>query len=105
MTIVPSRQDNLPQVGTEAQACGCPVIAFQVSGLSDVVAHEMTGYLAPDLSPRSLSNAITNALNDRDRLRNMGLAARERAVSLWSPDVVARKYHVVYQEVIDLTRR
>jgi glycosyltransferase involved in cell wall biosynthesis len=105
VTVVPSRQDNLPQVGTEAQSCGCPVIAFRVSGLSDVVADETTGYLAGDLNALSLSNALADALNDRDRLRRMGLAARERAVSLWSPEVVARQYVDVYQEVIDRTRR
>src|SRR5680860_359539 len=47
VTVVPSRQDNLPQSGTEAQTCGCPVVAFNVTAVSytHLRAHETDSYL------------------------------------------------------------
>ena len=44
--MIPSRQDNLPNTGVEALACGTPVIAFDCCGLSDIVSHQKTGWLA-----------------------------------------------------------
>jgi glycosyltransferase involved in cell wall biosynthesis len=46
VTVVPSRQENLPQTATEAQACGCPVVAFDCTGLRDTVKDGVTGILA-----------------------------------------------------------
>ena len=101
VTVVPSRQDNLPQSGTEAQTCGCPVVAFNVTGLPDVVEHGTTGYLAEVYSSEDLAKGIAWVLEDAERHAQLGAQARERAVLLWSPDVVVPQYLEVYQAAID----
>src|SRR5690606_12076277 len=98
---VPSLQENLPQSGTEAQSCGCPVVAFDCTGLPDVVEHQVTGYLATAYDPMDLANGIRWVLEDSSRHMRMSLAARERAVTRWSPDVVVPQYLSVYKQVID----
>jgi glycosyltransferase involved in cell wall biosynthesis len=45
--IVASRMETFCQVATEAQACGTPVWAFDVGGLSDAVQSGVTGRLVP----------------------------------------------------------
>ena len=101
---MPSRQDNLPQTGTEAQACGLPVVAFRTGGLPDVVVDRETGYLADPFAPEDLARGIAWALDD-SRRRALGAAARERAVRLWAPRVVAAAHVRLFEEIIDEARR
>jgi glycosyltransferase involved in cell wall biosynthesis len=103
--VVPSRQDNLPQTGTEAQACGIPVVAFATGGLPDIVVPGETGYLAEPFDDADLAHGITWVLEDEQRRVILGGSARRRAVSLWSPDVVARAHIALFEEIIDEARR
>lgn len=41
--VMPSCQDNLPNTGLKAHACGTPVVAFRTSGLVDIVDDHITG--------------------------------------------------------------
>ncbi|MEI6543563.1 MAG: glycosyltransferase [Methylococcales bacterium] len=100
VTVVPSRQENLPQTATEAQACGCPVVAFNTTGLNDVVEHEQTGYLAAPFSSNDLAKGIMWVLEDKDRNARLSIQARQRAVSLWSHEVVVPQYLEVYRRAI-----
>jgi glycosyltransferase involved in cell wall biosynthesis len=43
----------------ESQAAGCPVIAFQLGGASEIVIHERTGILFPEQTSESLNAAIS----------------------------------------------
>ena len=99
--VVPSRQDNLPQTGTEAQACGTPVVAFDTAGLPDVIEDRGTGYLAEPFDPEDLARGIAWVLEDRQRSQRLSAQARKRAEQLWAPDTVARQYIEVYRQALD----
>ena len=98
VVVVPSRQENLPQSVTEAQACGTPVVGFNVTGLPDVVEHKSTGYLAEPYSTEDLARGIEWILEDSDRYNKLSVSARERAVRLWAPAVVVPQYLRIYEE-------
>lgn len=98
--IVPSRQENLPQSGTEAQSCGCPVVAFDCTGLRDVVANRETGYLATAYESSDLADGIRWVLEDETRQAHLSSAARARALRLWSPQAVMPQYLRLYESVI-----
>jgi glycosyltransferase involved in cell wall biosynthesis len=95
--VLPSRQDNLPNTGLEAHACGTPVVAFRTGGLGDIVADRSTGALAEPFEPASLAAAILWVLKDPQRRKLLGEEARQRAERLWDPARVAGLYAEVYQ--------
>lgn len=97
---MPSRQESFGQTASEAHACGTPVIAFDNSGLTDIVEHLKTGYLAKAFDTTDLAHGIQWLLSDRSRLMTLGLAARQRALDKWSVKVVANAYQNVYNSVL-----
>lgn len=99
--VIPSRQDNLPNTGLEAHACGTPVVAFRTGGLVDIVDDQVTGALAEPFDPLSLAAAIRWVLEDQHRRQQLGVAARNRAERLWNPARIARLYEDVYREALE----
>ncbi|MBP1762837.1 MAG: glycosyltransferase [Firmicutes bacterium] len=98
--VVPSRQEAFGQTGSEAQACGCPVVAFNCTGLQDVVDHRVTGYLAKPYDIVDLANGIRWVTQNKDRHESLSSAARERALRLWAPEVVIPRYKAIYEAVL-----
>jgi phosphatidylinositol alpha-1,6-mannosyltransferase len=85
-------QEGFGIVFLEAAACGVPQVAGDSGGAADAVADGVTGVVVrrPD-DPRDVAAAIEGLLDDPDRARQMGVAARERAVAEFSYDVLARR--------------
>ena len=98
--LIPSRQDNLPNTGLEAHACGTPVVAFNTGGLPDIVDDRITGALAEPFEPASLAAASSWVLEDPQRLRVLGASARARAERLWNPIRVAGMYKELYDRAL-----
>ena len=103
VTVVPSRQDNLPQSATEAQSCGCPVVAFNTGGLSSAVEHQQTGYLATPFDTSELAKGIIWSVENMERSQRVSQNARARAVRLWSPKIITQKYSSVSSENLTIT--
>ncbi len=98
--VIPSLQDNLPNTGLEAHACGTPVVAFRTGGLVDIVDDGITGVLAEAFIPDSLAHAVSTVLKDQNRCREMGAAARARAELLWGPERISALYASVYSRAL-----
>jgi glycosyltransferase involved in cell wall biosynthesis len=97
--VVPSRQDNLPNSGVESQACGTPVVAFNVCGLPDIIEHQKTGYLAQPFDTQDLARGIGWVLDGAERRAELGIQSRQAAVTRFSYPVVAEQYLQIYKAV------
>ena len=97
--VIPSRQDNLPNMGVEAQACGIPVIAFNIGGLPDIVEHQKTGYLAEPFNVEDLANGITFIL-DKSKTKQLANNARERAIKKFSEKRISEDYLKIYEKLL-----
>lgn len=97
---VPSVVDNLPRTGTEAQACGRPVIGFRIGGLPDIVEHGITGYLANPFDTDELAHGVVLCVEQALSEPSMVRAVRSRAKELWSPEIVANRYVAIYRKAL-----
>ena len=102
--VVPSRMDNLPQVATEAAACGRPVVAFDIGGLSDAVEDRRSGYLARPENPEDLANGLLWVLSTPDKALQLADQARQKAEREWSFSRISGLYQEAFLEVIESSR-
>ncbi|MGE3333106.1 MAG: glycosyltransferase family 4 protein [Rhodospirillaceae bacterium] len=99
VTAVPSQQDNLPNTMLESMSCGTPVVGFDVGGIPDMVKEGETGFLAPAGNIPGLAGAFMAAFADKDRLRDCGVRARARVEEIHSPQVQAKAYLALYENL------
>jgi glycosyltransferase involved in cell wall biosynthesis len=74
----PSHREGFGIVCAEAMAHGRPVVASDVGGLRDLVAHEETGLLVPPGDVEALRGALRRLLDDESLRRRYGEAGRAR---------------------------
>jgi D-inositol-3-phosphate glycosyltransferase len=74
--VMPSYSESFGLVGLEAQACGCPVVASDVSGLRSVVRDEVTGYLIDGHDPAMYAERIGRLLANPELAQQMGRRGR-----------------------------
>lgn len=98
--LLPSEQESFGLVALEAMASGVPVVASRVGGLPELVEDGKTGFLRPMGDIQGMLEASLEILKSRTRRRNMGEAARHRAIEHFRPEVVLPKYLEVYEKTL-----
>ncbi len=93
--IVPSRLDNLPNTALEAQACGTPVISFDIGGMPDIIDHGVNGYLARPFNTSDLAFGIRKVLSERHN-QSYRYNSLKSVKDKYSYSSVALKYLEVY---------
>jgi len=73
---VPSRYEGFGIVYLEGMSFGLPAIASRAGGATDIVSPGETGLLVDPDTPSAVARALTTLDADRDRLAEMGRAAR-----------------------------
>jgi N-acetyl-alpha-D-glucosaminyl L-malate synthase BshA len=100
--LLPSEQESFGLVALEAMSSAVPVVASRVGGLPELVEEGKTGFLRPMGEVQGMLSASLEILSNRPRRRNMGEAARERAIQHFRPEVVLPRYLEVYEKTLNL---
>jgi glycosyltransferase involved in cell wall biosynthesis len=87
--VLPSQSEGFPTVVGEAMACGTPVLASDVGGVSELVVESQTGWLLPPGDDRALTDGLARVLADPQAADTMRPRARARAEARVSPAAVA----------------
>ncbi len=78
--VVPSIWfDPYPLTSLEAQACGCPVVAFNIGGLPEGIQNGVTGVVVDPVEQSALTNALDTLLQEPTRLGQMSTSCAQFA--------------------------
>jgi len=98
--VVPSFYESFGLVALEAMACGTPVVASRVGGLTATVRDGETGYLIPWRCPEPFAERLELLLGNEQLRRAFGQSAR-REVERFRWANVAEAVLALYGELID----
>ncbi len=76
-------RDGIPNVLAEAMSTGLAVVTTAVSGIPELVRHNVEGLMVPERNPQALATALQNLLQDEALRRRFGAAARERVCAVF----------------------
>jgi D-inositol-3-phosphate glycosyltransferase len=81
LCVVPSHSESFGLVALEAAACGIPVVASAVGGLTTLVEHGRTGYLVEGRDSSDYAKPMADIVSDPVWAGELGSAAAELARS------------------------
>ncbi|UKD56612.1 glycosyltransferase [Amycolatopsis sp. FU40] len=87
-------------VPLEAMACGVPVVAAAVGGLTDTVVDGITGRLVPPRDPARLAARLRALLDEPAELEALGTAGQERVRARYSWDRIAAETVRAYEKAM-----
>ena len=104
VVVVPSTEDNQPQVGLEAMACGTPVIGFDTCGIPEMVRHHETGLLAEAGNVLDLAKQITWIIENPLQRQKMGIESRKVMELNHDSGIQASQYIQLYENATQFGR-
>ncbi len=88
--------ESFPMCLLEAMSMGKPVVATEVSGVPELVAHGETGYVTPHGDAAALADAVGNLLSDPELMKRFGSAGRRRVEERFTLEKMTRNYEKLY---------
>jgi len=98
--VVPSIwYENTPLVIYSAQAAGCPVIATNLGGMSEVIHHEVNGLLFEKGNIAELANMIYRLYEDRILLKSLAMSSiKPKSIQEYISELEAMYYELLSKE-------
>jgi N-acetyl-alpha-D-glucosaminyl L-malate synthase BshA len=98
--LLPSQHESFGLAALEAMSCGVPVVGSRIGGLPEVIEHETTGFLCDPNDVDCMKAIVLALLGDEPMRRQIGAAARERAVQCFNRERIVALYGGVYARVL-----
>lgn len=104
VVVLPSLNEGMGRAAVEAMAAGRPVVGTRVSGIQDVITHEVSGLLVPPADPQEIAGAVVRVLNDPANARRLVENARGRLQG-FSVDAMLDDIEALYARLLERAQR
>ena len=97
--LLPSLEDNSPQTGLEAMACGTPVVAFDTGGISEYVLSHQSGLLCSTGNANKLAASVDWLSKNPLICKRMAARSRRLMEARYSLREQAYNYRQLYDSI------
>ncbi|MES2711367.1 MAG: glycosyltransferase [Pseudomonadota bacterium] len=105
LLVIPSREDNYPNLMVEALACGTPVAAFARGGLAELVIDGVSGLLLGEVpDAQAITTMLDRVVAAPDRLAGMRAAARAAVAPSHGLVAIGLAHEALYKSLLPLSR-
>jgi len=99
LMVFPSLWEGLPIAPMEALYFGVPVVATDIPGTDEVVAHNRNGILVGNPSPSAMAAAVRDLLDNPTRWAQLSANGKEDAALKFSRQANSNAYVALYQRL------
>jgi glycosyltransferase involved in cell wall biosynthesis len=98
--VLPSLSEGFSNVILEFMSCGKPVVATDVGGNREAVAHGETGFLVAPADSSGLAEAVLRLIENEETRKQFGAAGRWRAEGCFGLGEMINEYQKAFLSVI-----
>jgi len=99
--LLPSDLESFGLAALEGMACGVPAVCSRVGGLPEVIDNGVEGYLVEPRDVQTMAARALEILTDPERRKQMGNAARRRALTHFCASKIIPLYEDLYRRVLN----
>ena len=99
--VLTSKTEGFGNVLVEAMACGCPVIATDSGGPSDIIIDNTNGMITAD-NPHAIGGAMLELLADEAKRKRL-IRAAASDLSRYRPERICEQFYHLFEEVLRLS--
>ncbi|WP_018154801.1 glycosyltransferase family 4 protein [Methanothermococcus thermolithotrophicus] len=99
MVHLNTKSEGSPNVVLEAQACGLPVVGFDIPGVQDSIINGKTGFLIKNKDYEDYAEKLNILYSNKELHNVMKIEARKNIEKNFNIDDIIKKYIEVYNHV------
>ena len=97
--LMPSEMESFGLAALEAMACGVPPVGTRTGGVTELITHEVDGFVEAVGDISAQAARVISLLTDEQLYRRMSAAARHTAENRYSTTMIIPQYERYYEEV------
>ena len=93
--------EGIPVCLMEAMAQGIPIVSTAYSGIPELVADGVTGYLVPERDTNAITAKLAQLIENPDLRQKMGQAGRNKVLTDYNIELLNDRLVAIYQTLIE----